>query len=145
MKEIVLQKQDKIGAPFSQEDQDKWDEYKPNQLIRCKTYGVDKPRSYQQLKLYWVVCQTVADNNETPGWQTKEQVDFQCRVKLHFVDPNLIIAKPDGSIAVHYRSIAFKNLKHIAACNYFNNAFDVMAKKIGRPVEVLLENAQREA
>ena len=52
----------------------------------------------------------------------------------------MIIAKPDGSIAFHYRSIAFKNLKHIEACGYFTEAFKVMAKHIGITPEELIKN-----
>jgi len=145
MKELALQLKNNSLVPFSIEDQDILKEFKNNQVLKAKLTGVRKERSYLQLKLYWAVCKMVADNNETPGWQTKEQIDFQCRVNLHFVDPNLIIAKPDGSIAMHYRSIAFKNLGHIEACGYFDRAFEVMAKKLKISVDELLENAQREA
>lgn len=127
-------------APFSQEDLDLAKEYKPNQIVKNKITGVEKPRSLKQLRTYWRCCTTVANNNETPGWQTKKQVDFQCRVELRFYDPELIIALQDGSIAFHYRSIAIKNLKHIEACGYFDDALAIMAKKIETTVEELIKN-----
>jgi len=101
--------------------------YKPNQIVRMKIYGVRKPRSVKQLNTYWAVCKTVADNTENPQWNTKKKVDFQCRVKLHFVDPDLVAVKPDGTVVVYYLSIAFPNLGHIMACNYFDRAFEAMA------------------
>ena len=57
----------------------------------------------------------------------KNKVDFHCRVEIHFVDPNLIVAKPDGSFVFSYRSIAMKNLEHIECCNYMSQAYGIMA------------------
>ena len=142
MIEIAAQIKDDYSLhPFSQEDLDELREYKPNQVVKVKITGCKKQRSYRQLKAYWAACKTVADNNESPGWRTKEQVDFQVRVALRFYDPELIIAKPDGSIAFHYRSIAYKNLRHIEACGYFDRAFEAMAKKLDTTVEELLRAA----
>jgi len=141
MIEVTLQiRNDYSIKPFSKEDLEKLHAYKPNQVCKAKISGVAKPRSYIQLKAYWSACKKVADNNEAPGWQSKEQVDFQVRVALRFYDPDLIIAKPDGSIAFSYRSIAFKNLKHIEACNYFTNAFEVMAKFLKTTPEKLIKS-----
>lgn len=141
MIEIALQlKQDYSLLPFSREDLEKLKGYKSNQIVRAKISGCNKQRSYLQLKAYWQACKTTADNNETPGWRTKEQVDFQVRVALRFYDPDLIIAMPNGSIAFHYRSVAYKNMKHIEACNYFSQAFEVMANKLGITVEELIKN-----
>lgn len=141
MIEIAIQIKDDYSLhPFSQEDLDLLKGYKPNQICKAKISGVAKQRSYRQLKAYWSACKKVADNSEKHGWKTKEQVDFQCRVALRFYDPNLIIAKKDGSIAFHYRSIAFKNLKHIEACDYFSQSFEVMAKALNTTVEKLIES-----
>lgn len=140
MKELILQLEDNVLVPFSIEDQGVLKEFKNNQTLKAKITGAKKARSYLQLKLYWSACKKVADNNESPGWQTKEQVDFQIRVALRFYDPDLIIAGHDGSIAFSYRSIAYKNLAHIEACSFFSDAFEVMARKLDVPVEELLKN-----
>lgn len=141
MIEIALQlKQDYLLQPFSQEDLKKLQGYKPNQIMKAKITGCNKQRSYLQLKAYWQACKTTASNNETPGWRTKEQVDFQVRVALRFYDPDLIVARPDGSIAFNYRSLAYKNLKHAEACNYFSQAFEIMANKLGVTAEELIKN-----
>ena len=126
--------------PYSDEDVEKAKEYRPFQIVKSKTTGVKKPRSYKQLKTYFGCCRLVADNNDDPMWNTKEKVDFQCRVACHFVNPDLVAVKRDGTVVFKYRSISFANLGHIAACNYFERAFDVMAKKIGITVDVMMEN-----
>ena len=140
MIEISAQIKGKALYPFSKEDLMRLREYKENQVVRVKITGCKKPRSLKQLRGYWAACKTVSENNESPGWQTKEQVDFQIRVALRFYDPELIIAKPDGSIAFHYRSIAYKNLRHIEACDYFSAAFEIMAKKLGCTIKELLKS-----
>ena len=142
MIECSLQLKNNVLYPFSEEDQEKLRGYKENQILKAKVSGVKKPRSYRQLKGYWAACKTTAENNEPPGWQTKEQVDFQCRVALNFYDPDLIIAKPNGTIVFHYRSIAFKNLGHIEANDYFSKSFELMSRKIGVSVKELLKNSE---
>ena len=145
MKEISAQIKDDFGPlalhPFSDEDADILREYKLNQVVRVKISGVQKPRSVIQMRLYWATCKTVADNTDHKGWNTKDKVDFQCRVATHFVDKDTVVVKPDGEVVYKYRSIAFKNLPHIMANNYFDRAFQEMAKFLGVTVEKLLKSA----
>jgi hypothetical protein len=138
MIEVALQKKNKTLYPYSEEDLEALSEYKENQVIRAKLYGVEKPRSYEQLKLYWQLCKVVSENSD---WPTKDAVDFNIRVALDFRDPSRVAVRPDGQVQFYYRSIAFVNLKHIAACQFFDRAFEVMAKKLGITVDELLENA----
>lgn len=139
MIKIALQLQSNWSLhPFSLEDKEALKAYMPNQVLKATIQGVKHPRSYQQLKTYWGCCQVVADNNEKVGWQTKEQVDFQCRVALHFYDPDLVIARPDGSIAFNYRSISFDNLPHIEANNYFDRALQLMADFLKTTIEEMI-------
>ena len=142
MKEIAVQLKDKVLHPFSEEDLEILKEYKQHQILKCRLQGVQKPRSYLQLKLYWSAARIVANNTDNKQWNTKDKVDFQCRVKLHFADPDTVVVKPDGTIAYKYRSIAFKNLSHIMACNYFDRAFEVMAKFLGITSEKLIEEVK---
>lgn len=113
--------------PHSDDDREKCKVYKLFQVVRSCIHGIKKPRSLVQLKTYWGVCGFIADNTEHKRWNTKDKVDFQCRVATHFVDPDLVVVKPNGEVAFHYRSIAFKNLSHIEACNYFQMAYDALA------------------
>jgi hypothetical protein len=112
--------------PKSDRDREQSKEYKLFQTVRNKVYGVRKQRSLAQLDLYFASCQFVADNTDHKQWNTKEKVDFQCRVAAHFVDPDLVVVKPDGTVLYSYRSIAFASLKHIEACHYFDQAFGAM-------------------
>lgn len=139
MKELTCQILYDGFKPYSQEDLDELKGFHPNQLVRVKVYGTTKERSLQQLRLYWMCCTKVADNIEDYRWNTKDKTDFQCRVALHFVDPNITVVRPDGQVMFKYRSISFANLKHIEACRYFDRAFEIMAVKIDVTVEKLLE------
>jgi len=139
--EIACQLKDNVLYPFSEEDQEKLRGYKDNQVVRAKVQGAKKPRSYQQLKLFWACCRSVADNVDDPHWNTKDKVAFQIKVALQFVDMAQTIVDSKGNIHVHYRSIAFKNLPHMDACNFFDRAFDIMARKLNVDRETLLNNA----
>jgi hypothetical protein len=112
--------------PFRDEDKEKSREFKLNQIVRAQIYGFKKERSLVQLNTYWSACGFIADSTEQIRWNTKEKVDFQCRVGTHFVNPDLVIVKSDGSVVFSYRSIAMKNLEHIEACNYISQAYGVL-------------------
>jgi len=112
--------------PNTEDDRDKAREYKLFQIVKTTIQGFRKQRSLKQLNTYWKACEFIADSAENKQWGTKYKVDFQCRVEAHFVDPSLVVVRPDGSIQFAYRSIAVKNLPHIEACNYFDQAFGVM-------------------
>jgi hypothetical protein len=122
---------------FSVEDVEKLKEFKPHQLLRAKLYGVKKPRSYNQLKLYWACCNAVAENLEE---YTKEDVDFEVRTELRFIKHFKLVK---GITYVELRSISYAELSHIEACNFFDRAFPIMAKMIGVTTEKLLENAEK--
>ena len=130
--------------PYGDESKDSANSYRPNQIVNAKVKGIKKERSIRQLNTYWAVCQTVADNTEDKQWGTKEKVDFQARVRTHFVDPNLLVVRGDGEVIFHYRSIAKKNLGHIEACRYFDQAFEVMAQFLGTDTKELVSMAKEQ-
>ena len=115
------------------------DNYKPYQPLRNRITaikGAEKLRSIKQLNLYWAACGFVAKNRnpdipELKYWNTKENVDHQIRVALHFVDENCIAVDRHGVVQWKYKSIALKNLKHIQACDYFNRAYPLMTAALG--------------
>lgn len=113
--------------PYTDEDREKSKAHKLFQIVRNQIFGIKKPRSIKQLNTYFATCQFIADHTDHKQWNTKKKVNFQCRVGTHFVDPDLVIVKKDGSVQFSYRSIAFKNLGHIGACNYFEQAYGIMA------------------
>ena len=147
MKEIALQKVPKCShcgssmRSFSEEDENVWQEYTDNQIIKSKTTGVKKPRSWKQLKLFWVCCRKVADNARDENWDNENKVANQVKIKLQFIDMNKSVFV-DGKFYPHFRSISFKNLPHMAACRFFDRAFEVMAKYLGITTDKLLENAK---
>jgi hypothetical protein len=138
MKELILQRKGQMFVPFDPESAELIKSYYENQPVRAKITGIKKPRSYRQLSAYWAACQKVAENCD--DWPTKESVDFNIRVALDFRDPNKIAVRPDGQVQFYYRSIAFKNLEHAEAVQYFTRAFDLMAHKLGITTEELLAN-----
>lgn len=145
MRELFCQlQQNQQLWPYSQEDLEALADFHPNQLLRVKAYGTTKQRSLKQLRTYWRACTITADNLDDFRWNTKDKTDFQCRVALHFVDPNITVVRPDGQVMFKYRSISFANLKHVEACNYFSRSFDIMSKKLGITTEKLLGNAEKE-
>jgi hypothetical protein len=88
------------------------------------------------------VCGKAAEN--LTDWKTKEAVDFNIRVALDFRDPSRVAVRQDGTVQFYYRSIAFRNLSHIAACHFFDRAFELIAKKLGVSVDDLLMEAGKE-
>ncbi len=143
MKEIFFQLNNYGNSvtPFSVEDLERLKSFKPNQVVRSQVYGVTKQRSLQQLRLFWGCCRSVAENTQDENWNNEDKVAMQCKVKLNFIDLNKTIVS-DGKVYPHFRSIAFKNLKHIEACKFFDRAFEVMAKHLQCTVDQLLENSE---
>ena len=144
MKEIAIQKTHNGIIPFSREDWEKLSEYKPNQILRAKITGAKKQRSYQQLKLFWACCRTVAENcrEKDTKFDTSDKVAFQVKVALDFRDPKAVAVRPDGTVQFMYRSISFAELPHMEAQNFFERAFEFMSRKIGVRKEELLANAE---
>ena len=133
MKEVILQLDRKTLVPFSEADSEALKSFRQYQPIRAKLYGVEKPRSYEQLKTYWAGCNVVADNLED---KTKEDVDFDVKVKLKHIKRFKVV---DGITIVEVDSISYDRLQHIEACNYFDRAFPVLAGMIGVTVEELMQ------
>lgn len=135
MIECALQLNDNAALyPFAEEDREKIREFKKFQVLRAKLYGIKKPRSLQQLALYWVACGKVADNLED---KSKEQIDFEVKIALKHIKSFKVV---EGITYIEVGSISFANLDHIESCNFFDRAFPVMAKMIGITTEELLKN-----
>ncbi|MCP4355290.1 MAG: hypothetical protein GY793_06585 [Proteobacteria bacterium] len=127
MKEISAQIIKGLLVPHSDIDKEIISGYKENQIVRLKVSGTRKQRSLVQLKTYWAACRLLAENTENGKWNTMKKVDWQLRNRLRFYDMDLTLVF-DGNVQFKVRSISFKNLKHIEACDYFTEAFSLMAK-----------------
>jgi hypothetical protein len=143
MKEAILQLHGKTLVPFSEADETAIKEFKQYQPIRAKLYGVQKPRSYQQLKTYWGGCNVVADNLDG---MTKEDVDFEVKVHLRHWKQVRVIKKlssshsrPVEQTIIEVDSISYARLAHLEACRYFDRAFPVLAGMIGVTVDELMQ------
>ena len=125
--------------PVYEEDQEATKTYKVFQILKSRFFGVEKPRSVEQMGTYWAACKFTADNLDHVGkfryWNSKANVDFQLRVSLDFRDTSVVSVHPDGTVAFRYKSIAFPNLRHIMACQYFDRAFELMSHVLGMDVK----------
>lgn len=138
-KEVALQRTDKHTLKcFSEEDADELSDFPLHKILRAKITGAMKPRSYEQLKLYHAVCRTVADNTDDPNWNTPQKVDFQCKVLCRLIDEFVVVGNATHIIP---GSVSYAKMSHLSACNYFDRAFDEMAKFLGTTREELLQNA----
>ena len=144
MIEIFSQKTaDGHFVPHSPEDKEKASEFKENQIVRMKLYGVQKERSYLQLQMLMAVLGKVAENTENQNWNTKDKAKLSLKVALNYVDDGVLIVDKQGNIHVQYRSFSYKDLRHMEACKLFDRAWPILADVIGVTVEELLENTDR--
>ena len=126
MKEVALQRIDRNTLKcFSEEDADAISEFPVHKLLRAKITGALKPRSYDQLKLYHAACRVVADNTDDPNWNSKEKVDFQCKVICRLIKEFVVV---NGVTHIIPGSVSYSEMSHLEACNYIDRAIDVMAK-----------------
>lgn len=136
MKQLALQKKNGAYYPYSEEDKEASEEFENNQIVNAKITGVQKPRSYEQLKLFWILCKIVSENNEDPDWDSKSKVSEQIKIKTGHVD-YYFEAKP-GFWIIKTKSISYSDLKHLKACKFFEKAIAEMAKFLDVSVDDLL-------
>lgn len=129
---------------MSKEDHEALQEYGANQIVTAQLTGFKKPRSLQQLRLYWACCNTVAENLEG---QTKDDIDFETKIQVAKQHPGLIkrFKSIGGIVYMEPISISYQNMSHLEANRYFDLAFPVMAKMIGVSEQELLQNAESSA
>ena len=141
MKEISAQIKNNTLYPLSEADSDTLREFKENQIVRLKVSGTTKQRSLKQLATYWAACRLLSENTDNGKWNTMKKVDWQIRNRLKFYDMDLTLVI-DGNVQFKVRSISFKNLKHIEACDYFTEAFKTMAKYLDVDVDAFIQEVK---
>ena len=144
MNVISFQKKNGIPVPFLPEDQEKWDEYKENQITKHKVSGYRKQRSWQQLKLLHVCLIKVSENTDLRYWNTLKKAKHSLKVELHYIDPSATIVDRQGNIHFKYRSFGYDDLAHMDACKLFDRAWPILAEVIGVSVEELLAEAEND-
>jgi len=132
-----------VAVQFDLKSQEWFNGFSDNQILTGKLAGVRKPRSIKQLRLYWVACGIVSENNRI-GLFAKEQVDFYIRNRLNFFDTDKTVVMPGGNVIFYPRSIAMHNLEHIEASDYFTRSFQVMAEILECTVEEFMDAIWRE-
>lgn len=143
MQEIISQIRNGIPYPSSDEDrQVLLDNFKPNQLVRCKLYSVTKTMEPSVIanNLLHACINLVADNH--PKYTTPDMVKFQVKVGIHYVDEKMVAVRPDGTVQFYYRSFGFKELKNMERLLVFDRAFDYLAGMIGITVDELIREAK---
>lgn len=143
MKEIAFQKKNGVPVPFTDEDAEKWAEFKENQVSIHRVSGARKQRSWQQLKMLHACLKTVAENTENPSWNTLEKAKFSLKIALDYIDNEAIVVDKKGNIHMQYRSFGYQDLGHMEACKLFDRAWPILAGVIGITEYELLENSQQ--
>lgn len=145
MKDIVCQFTGLHLAPCSPEDAGQLsEEYKRNQLVRCKTTRVSKVMepSIRQNNLLHACFDLVANNAPTPTLDTKEKAKFACKVALDYRHLDRVAVRQDGTVVFEYKSFSFENLQDMERLRVFDRAFDWCSDQIGVTVDELVRAAQ---
>lgn len=145
MRELITQFKDNVFTPNTPEDLEiAKKEYQQYQLVRIKTFnvGAKKERSLTQLGLLHACFNVTAENTDNPMLNTPAKVKFACKVHIHFVVPDVVYIRKDGTIQFLYRSFCFDELDHMEACNVFEQCFEYMAEILGITKEKLIEEAK---
>ncbi|MDA3900040.1 MAG: hypothetical protein PF637_05920 [Spirochaetes bacterium] len=142
--EFIRSLQDKIGQkllfPIDTSGEAFVSRLETGEIFNCNCTEIkpEQYRSYEQLGLYWASCKMVADNTEDNNWITPVKVDLQCKIGARLVEGWLFYQNEktgEQSLQLIPGSISFKNLKHLDACDYFTQAFQMMAEKLSLSVE----------
>ncbi len=150
MIEIVTQPQANwLLKPYAIEDMEKLKTYKQNQILKTRIWGIQKQRSVEQLNTFMACCQFVANNvteydinhkkyDNGNNWNTKAKAAFMVKIALHFTDDSKTVVY-NNQVHFYYRSLSFKNLKHLDACFFFDRAFPLLAMRLGMEVEDMIK------
>jgi len=120
--------------PHGDQAQEECRVYKLFQTLKSKFWGIKKPRSVKQLNLYWACCAFVAENlSDHEGLLDKNDIDFDVKIRVAKTHPVLIkrFKVVDMITHVSYISIAFRNMRHLEACKYFDVSIPLLGKMVG--------------
>lgn len=131
--------------PYGEEAIEKTKEYKINQILRTKIWGLLNPRSAKQLNLYWACCTYLAEIlSDIEAIFEKRDIDFKIKTSIAKENPWLIkrFAEVGGKIYHEPISIAYKNMKRLEANNYFNLAYGEMENMTGIDRDTIIFEAK---
>ena len=145
MKDIVCQFTGLHLVPCSPEDAGQLsEEYKRNQLVRCKTTRVSKvlEPSVVQLGLLMACFSLVVENSRGPATSTKDRAKLACKVDIDYLDYSMMIVKPDGRVIVPPKSFSFQELQDMERLNVMQRAFDWCAEQLEITVDEMVAEAK---
>lgn len=127
--------------PYGDEATEKTKTYKLYQILKSRFWGIAKPRSVKQLNLYFSACGFIAEMlSDHNNILSKEDIDFDVKIRVAKENPSMIkrFKVVSGITYVEPISVAFKNMKHLTACKYFDKAFPIMGKMVEIETEELI-------
>ena len=131
--------------PYGDEAQEMSKGYKLFQILKSKFWGIAKPRSVKQLNTYFACCklssEILSDHNNI---FSKEDIDFEVKTRVAKDNPSMIkrFKMISGVMYIEPISVAFRNMKHLEACKFFDKGFPIMGKMVQMDSEELIEKAQ---
>lgn len=131
--------------PHGDESVEESKKYKLNQILKSKFWGISKPRSVKQINTYFACCKLVSEMvSDHENIFTKEDIDFEIKTKVSKDHPAMIkrFKMISGIMYIEPISIAFRNMRHLIACRFFDFAFPIMAEMVQMDSEELIEKAQ---
>jgi len=151
MQKVTMIKNDAgLFVPFSLEDKQACLNYPAGGLTSHNIKGVTKPRSYQQLKLYFACCRALADQTENINLNNETKVHFVMRMRARWIESIISIKKPCPScqVLIDYnqiipKSLSYENCTHADATQYINSGINEIASEMGVPKYKLVKNADR--
>ena len=134
-------------SPHGDEAVEKTKTYKLYQILKSRFWGIAKPRSVIQLNLYFSACGFIAEMlSDHNNILSKEDVDFEVKIKVAKENPSMIkrFKLVSGITYIEPISVAFKNMKHLEACKYFDKAFLIMSKMVKIDTEELITRVKQQ-
>jgi len=140
MIEVALQlTPGRMLQPATPDDLEKLRAYEPNQVLRAKLTGHKRPRSVQQIRWLYAMFTLVADNSNDPEWDTVDKVKRRVKMMMGFFAERFVV---EGKVYFELRSFAFSELEQNEATEWFNQARDICAQKLGVDPAVLEAQAR---
>lgn len=134
------------GLLFADEEtQKRYSQIADGEIIQCSTNEKLNKRSLTQLGLFWACAKVVAETVNDPSWDKDVKVHDQCLIEQKLFDHWIQYEnKKTGEMTlnVKLKSIATNNMTHFEACEFFDNAFEYMAAKIGLTKDELEEETK---
>jgi hypothetical protein len=126
--QVKLVNGEKCLIPYCEDAKKKVDEYKNNQITHFNPVAETDWRSAKQIRLYFQACKFVCERVDGENFTTYKKVDVYVRAECDLYDWDNAIKNIQGEwVYAPLLSIAFHNMKHLKACGYFKDAYEVMS------------------